>query len=133
MSKVIEMIIREHYEKGANRIMEKGRTLAFQVSEELFQRVKEYLENYEKAYHNLYIKRTLNILMVNIGLNRAGLAASDRGNDFICLKVCLWIQLNGYAACLRKQNEGTDAGRYRAEKLSPLTIIKEPEAQTQSR
>ena len=45
------MIIREHYEKGANRIMEKGRTLAFQVSEELFQRVKEYLENYEKAYH----------------------------------------------------------------------------------
>lgn len=51
MSKFIEMIIREHYEKGANRIMEKGRTLAFQVSEELFQRVKEYLENYEKAYH----------------------------------------------------------------------------------
>ena len=40
MSKFIEMIIREHYEKGANRIMEKGRTLAFQVSEELFQRVK---------------------------------------------------------------------------------------------
>lgn len=26
MSKFIEMIIREHYEKGANRIMEKGRT-----------------------------------------------------------------------------------------------------------
>ena len=51
MSKFIEMIIQEHYEKGANRIMEKGRTLAFQVSEELFQRVKEYLENYEKAYH----------------------------------------------------------------------------------
>ena len=38
MSKFIEMIIREHYEKGANRIMEKGRTLAFQVSEELFHR-----------------------------------------------------------------------------------------------
>ena len=51
MSKFIEMVIREHYEKGANRIMEKGRTLAFQVSEELFQRVKEYLENYEKNYH----------------------------------------------------------------------------------
>ncbi len=31
MSKFIEMVIREHYEKGANRIMEKGRTLAFQV------------------------------------------------------------------------------------------------------
>ena len=29
MSKFIEMIIREHYEKGANRIMEKGRTVPF--------------------------------------------------------------------------------------------------------
>ena len=29
MSKFIEMIIREHYEKGANRIMEKGRTLVW--------------------------------------------------------------------------------------------------------
>ena len=49
MSKFIEMIITEHYEKGAVTVMEKGRTLAFQVSEELFQRVKEYLEAYEKA------------------------------------------------------------------------------------
>lgn len=51
MSKFIEMIIREHYEKGANKVMEKGRTLAFQVSEELFQKVKEYLDRYEKTYH----------------------------------------------------------------------------------
>lgn len=32
MSKFIEMIITEHYEKGAVTVMEKGRTLAFQVS-----------------------------------------------------------------------------------------------------
>lgn len=51
ISKFIEMVIMEHYEKGAVKVMEKGRTLAFQVSEELFQRVKEYLENYEKNYH----------------------------------------------------------------------------------
>ena len=51
MSKFIEMVIREHYEKGVNKTMEKGRTLAFQVSEELFQRVKEYLDRYEKTYH----------------------------------------------------------------------------------
>ena len=43
ISKFIEMVIMEHYEKGAVKVMEKGRTLAFQVSEELFQRVKEYL------------------------------------------------------------------------------------------
>lgn len=53
MSKFIERIITEHYEKGAVTVMGKGRTLAFQVSEELFQRVKEYLEAYEKAYHRL--------------------------------------------------------------------------------
>lgn len=32
-------------------MMEKGRALAFQVSEELFQKVKEYLAWYEKTYH----------------------------------------------------------------------------------
>ena len=51
MSQFIEMVIREHYEKGANKVMEKGRTLAFQVSEELFQKVKEYLDRYERTYH----------------------------------------------------------------------------------
>lgn len=29
MSKFIEMIIQEHYEKGAGKVMAKGRTLAF--------------------------------------------------------------------------------------------------------
>ena len=51
MSQFIEMIIREHYEKGEKKMMEKGRILAFQVSEELFQKVKEYLAWYEKTYH----------------------------------------------------------------------------------
>ena len=51
MGRFIEMIIREHYEKGEKKIMEKGRILAFQVSEELFQKVKEYLAWYEKTYH----------------------------------------------------------------------------------
>ena len=51
MGQFIEMIIREHYEKGEKKRMEKGRTLAFQVSEELFQKVKEYLIWYEKTYH----------------------------------------------------------------------------------
>ena len=51
MSQFIEMIIREHYEKGEKKMMEKGRALAFQVCEELFQKVKEYLAWYEKTYH----------------------------------------------------------------------------------
>ena len=50
ISKFIEMVINEHYMKGANG-MSKMRTMAFQVSEELFQKVKEYLDLYEKTYH----------------------------------------------------------------------------------
>ena len=71
MSKFIEMIIREHYEKGANRIMEKGRTLAFQVSEELFQRVKEYLENYEKNYHRRLTQKEFVISLIEQALEEA--------------------------------------------------------------
>ena len=71
MSKFIEMISREHYEKGANRIMEKGRTLAFQVSEELFQRVKEYLENYEKAYHRRLTQKEFVIGLIEQALEEA--------------------------------------------------------------
>ena len=51
MSKFIEMVIREHYQKGEVNMTEKGKTLAFQVSGELFQRIKEYLVLYEKTYH----------------------------------------------------------------------------------
>ena len=58
MSKFIEMIIQEHYEKGAGKVMAKGRTLAFQVSEELFQRVKEYLERFEKVHHRRLTQRS---------------------------------------------------------------------------
>ena len=71
MSKFIEMVIREHYEKGANRIMEKGRTLAFQVSEELFQRVKEYLENYEKVYHRRLTQKEFVIGLIEQALEEA--------------------------------------------------------------
>ena len=71
MSKFIEMVIREHYEKGVNKTMEKGRTLAFQVSEELFQRVKEYLENYEKAYHRRLTQKEFVIGLIEQALEEA--------------------------------------------------------------
>ena len=71
MSKFIEMVIREHYEKGVNKTMEKGRTLAFQVSEELFQRVKEYLEAYEKAYHRRLTQKEFVIGLIEQALEEA--------------------------------------------------------------
>lgn len=71
MSKFIEMIITEHYEKGAVTVMEKGRTLAFQVSEELFQRVKKYLEAYEKAYHRRLTQKEFVIGLIEQALEEA--------------------------------------------------------------
>ena len=71
MSKFIEMVIREHYEKGANKVMEKGRTLAFQVSEELFQKVKEYLDQYEKTYHRRLTQKEFVISLIEQALEEA--------------------------------------------------------------
>ena len=71
MSKFIEMVIREHYEKGANKVMEKGRTLAFQVSEELFQKVKEYLDLYEKTYHRRLTQKEFVIGLIEQALEEA--------------------------------------------------------------
>lgn len=43
LSEYVERIIREHFE-GGNKAMANGtRTLALQISEELFMRIKEYL------------------------------------------------------------------------------------------
>ena len=68
ISKFIEMVIMEHYEKGAVKVMEKGRTLAFQVSEELFQRVKEY---YEKNYHRRLTQKEFVISLIEQALEEA--------------------------------------------------------------
>lgn len=71
MSKFIERIITEHYEKGTVTVMGKGRTLAFQVSEELFQRVKEYLEAYEKAYHRRLTQKEFVVGLIEQALEEA--------------------------------------------------------------
>ena len=71
MSKFIEQIILEHYAKGATT-MGKTRTMAFQVSEDLFQQIKEYLARYEQTYH-----RRLSQKEFVIGLIEQALAEAD--------------------------------------------------------
>lgn len=51
--------------------MEKGRTLAFQVSEELFQKVKEYLAWYEKTYHRRLTQKEFVISLIEQALEEA--------------------------------------------------------------
>ena len=75
MSKFIEQIILEHYAKGATT-MGKTRTMAFQVSEELFQQIKEYLARYEQTYH-----RRLSQKEFVIGLIEQALAEYEAQNQ----------------------------------------------------
>lgn len=70
MSKFIEQIILEHYAKGATT-MGKTRTLAFQVSEELFQQIKEYLTRYEQIYHRKLSQKEFVISLIEQALAEA--------------------------------------------------------------
>lgn len=79
VSKFIEMVIREHYEKGVVRVMSKGRTLAFQVSEELFQRIKMYLERYEQENHRRLTQREFVIGLIEQALDEAEGGAAESG------------------------------------------------------
>lgn len=71
MSKFIEQVITEHFEKGVATMMGKGRTLAFQVSEELFQRVKAYLAEYEIAYGKRLTQRDFVVGLIEQALEEA--------------------------------------------------------------
>ena len=70
MSKFIERIILEHYAKGAIT-MGKTRTMAFQVSEELFQQIKDYLARYEQVYHRKLTQKEFVIGLIEQALEEA--------------------------------------------------------------
>ena len=70
MRKFIEQIILEHYAKGVTT-MGKTRTMAFQVSEELFQQIKEYLARYEQTYHRKLSQKEFVISLIEQALAEA--------------------------------------------------------------
>ena len=70
VSEFVEMIINEHYAKGAS-IMGKTRTMAFQVSEELFQKIKDYLGRYEQAYGRKVTQREFVVGLIEAALEEA--------------------------------------------------------------
>ena len=70
MSKFIEQIILEHYAKGVTN-MGKTRTMAFQVSEELFQQIKDYLARYEQTYHRKLTQKEFVISLIEQALAEA--------------------------------------------------------------
>ena len=69
VSQYIELVIREHIDGGI--AMGKTRTLAFQVSEELFQRIKDYLDRYEQTYRRKLTQKEFVISLIEQALEEA--------------------------------------------------------------
>lgn len=69
VSQYIELVIREHMDGGIH--MDKTRTLAFQVSEELFQKIKDYLERYEQTYRRKLTQKEFVIGLIEQALEGA--------------------------------------------------------------
>ena len=80
MSFALEQVINEHFEneKGRNNTMENTRTLAFAVSEEFFQLVKEYLAWYEEVYHRRLTQKQFIIGLIEDELERNAEALEAR-------------------------------------------------------
>lgn len=73
MGKFIEMVINAFYEEKekGDQVMGKTRTMAFQISEELFQKIKEYLAEYERVYHRRLTQKEFVIGLVEQALEEA--------------------------------------------------------------
>lgn len=69
VSQYIELVIREHMDGGI--AMGKTRTLAFQVSEELFQKIKDYLDRYEQTYRRKLTQKEFVISLIEQALEEA--------------------------------------------------------------
>ena len=76
----IEQIIHEHYEKG-DPTMAKTRTMAFQISEELFQRIKEYLTRYEQVYGRRLTQKEFVLRLIENALDEADEEEHDHQLD----------------------------------------------------
>lgn len=56
LSEYVEKVLREHFEKGEREMANGTRTLAFQVSEELFQRLKIHLKKTGQSQKEFVIR-----------------------------------------------------------------------------
>lgn len=92
MSRFIEMVITSYYEEKekGDQVMGKTRTMAFQISEELFQKIKEYLAEFERVYHRRLTQKEFVVGLIEQALEeaeeefaavRAALGEDNQDND----------------------------------------------------
>lgn len=76
MSQFITLVIEEHFnQKESKNMSEKTRTLAFQVSEELFQRVKNHLSRNPKLSQREFV---ISLIEQALDAAEAALATAER-------------------------------------------------------
>lgn len=77
----IEMVVTKYFTKGKEGVDNMAnRTIAFQVSEELYQRIKDYLKHYEEAYGRKLSQKDFMVQLIEAELDaadeKAGAAAA---------------------------------------------------------
>ena len=79
MSQFITLVIEEHFnQKEGKNMSEKTRTLAFQVSEELFQRVKNHLSRNPKLSQREFV---ISLIEQALDAAEAAIASEESGED----------------------------------------------------
>ena len=68
----IEMVVTKYFTKGKEGVNSMAnRTIAFQVSEELYQRIKEYLNRYQEVYGRKLTQREFMLQLIEDALSEA--------------------------------------------------------------
>lgn len=68
----IEMVVTKYFTKGKEGVdIMANRTIAFQVSEELYQRIKDYLKHYEETYGRKLSQKDFMVQLIEAELDAA--------------------------------------------------------------
>lgn len=68
----IEMVVTKYFTKGKEGVNNMAnRTIAFQVSEELYQRIKDYLKHYEETYGRKLSQKDFMVQLIEAELDAA--------------------------------------------------------------
>ena len=74
LSQYITALITEHYNQKEGKKMDGNRTMAFQISEELFQRIKRYLDSESERTGHKLSQREFVLGLIQQALDEANIA-----------------------------------------------------------
>ncbi|WP_455437632.1 4-oxalocrotonate tautomerase [Hungatella hathewayi] len=81
LSQYVEMVLKEHFEEGEKTMEGKTRTLAFQIPEELFGRIKEHLKRTGLSQKDFVIGLIEQALMAEEVKNQGAMSEEVEGEE----------------------------------------------------